>query len=125
MSYNDINSLRKKDLVEQIEKMKGKDIFDSHIKDLCNQIKKLTESLNQVTEASEKITSEFVIVKNVNVNLENQFVNLKKLQAKAEQYNRRNNLEISGISNEIPDDDLENHVIKICKNPTYDHQVYK
>ena len=64
MSYNDINSLRKKDLVEQIEKMKGKDIFDSHIKDLCNQIKKLTESLNQVTEANEKITSEFVIVKN-------------------------------------------------------------
>ena len=125
MSYNDINSLRKKDLVEQIEKMKGKDIFDSHIKDLCNQIKKLTESLNQVTEASEKITSEFVIVKNVNVNLENRFVNLKKLQAKAEQYNRRNNLEISGISNEIPDDDLENHVIKICKNPTYDYQVYK
>ena len=125
MSYNDINSLRKKDLVEQIEKMKGKDIFDSHIKDLCNQIKKLTESLNQVTEASEKITSEFVIVKNVNVNLENQFVNLKKLQAKAEQYNGRNNLEISGISNEIPDDDLENHVIKICKNPTYDYQVYK
>ena len=125
MSYNDINSLRKKDLVEQIEKMKGKDIFDSHIKDLCNQIKKLTESLNQVTEANEKITSEFVIVKNVNVNLENRFVNLKKLQAKAEQYNRRNNLEISGISNEIPDDDLENHVIKICKNPTYDHQVYK
>ena len=125
MSYNNINSLRKKDLVEQIEKMKGKDIFDSHIKDLCNQIKKLTESLNQVTEANEKITSEFVIVKNVNVNLENRFVNLKKLQAKAEQYNRRNNLEISGISNEIPDDDLENHVIKICKNPTYDYQVYK
>ena len=41
MSYNDINSMRKKDLVEQIEKMKGKVIFDSHIKDLCNQIKSL------------------------------------------------------------------------------------
>ena len=116
MSYNDINSMRKKDLVEQIEKMKGKVIFDSHVKDLCNQIKKLTESLNQVTEANEKITSELVIVKNVNVNLENRFVNLEKLQAKAEQYNRRNNLEISGISNEIPEDDLENHVIKFRKN---------
>ena len=87
MSYDDINSMRKKDLVEQIAKMKGKVIFDSYVKDLCNQIEKLTESLNQVTAANEKITSELVIVKNVNVNLENQIVNLEKLRAKAEQYN--------------------------------------
>ena len=116
MSYDDINSMRKKDLVEQIAKMKGKVIFDSYVKDLCNQIEKLTESLNQVTAANEKITSELVIVKNVNVNLENQIVNLEKLKAKAEQYNWRNNVEISEISNEIPDDDLENHIIEICKN---------
>ena len=87
MSYDDINSMRKKDLVEQIAKMKGKVIFDSYVKDLCNQIEKLTESLNQVTAANEKITSELVIVRNVNVNLENQIVNLEKLKAKAEQYN--------------------------------------
>ena len=95
---------------------KGKVIFDSHVKDLCNQIEKLIESLNQVTAANEKITSELVIVKNVNVNLENRIVNLEKLQAKAGQYNRRNNVEISGILNKIPDDDLENHVIESCKN---------
>ena len=116
MSYDDINSMRKKGLVEQNEKMKGKVIFHSHVKDLCNQIEKLTESLNQVTAASERIHRELVIVKNVNVNLENRSVNLEKLQAKAEQYNRRDNVEISGILNEIPDDDLENHVIEICKN---------
>ena len=63
MSYDDINSMRKKDLVEQIAKMKGKVIFDSYVKDLCNQIEKLTESLNQVTTANEKITSELVIVR--------------------------------------------------------------
>ena len=97
--------------------MEGKVIFDSHAKDLCNhQIQKVTESLNQVTAANEKITSELVIVKNVNVNLENQIVDFEKLQAKAEQYNRRSNVEISGISNEIPDEDLENNVIEICKN---------
>ena len=113
MSYDDINSIRKKDLVEQIEKMKGKVIFDSYVKDPCNQIEKLTESLNQVTARNEKMTSGLVIVKNNNVNLENRIVNFKKLQGKAEQYNRRNNVEISGISKEIPDDDLENHVIEI------------
>ena len=47
--------------------------------------------------------------------LENRIVNLEKLQAKAEQYNRRNNVEI-GISNEIPDEDIENNVIEISKN---------
>ena len=113
MSYDDINSIRKKDLVEQIEKMKGKVIFDSYVKDPCNQIEKLTESLNQVTARNEKMTSGLVIVKNNNVNLENRIVNFKKLQGKAEQYNRKNNVEISGISKEIPDDDLENHVIEI------------
>ena len=71
MSYNDINSIRKKDLVEKIEKMKGYNIFDGHVNDLCNQIEMLTESLNQVTAASESITSMLVIVNNVTVNLEN------------------------------------------------------
>ena len=114
MSYDDINSMRKKDLVAQIEKMKDKVTFNSHAKDLCNQIEKLTESLKQVTAANEKITSELVMVKNVNVNRENQIVNLEKLQTKAEQYNRRKSVEISGILNKIPNDDLENHVIEIC-----------
>ena len=58
MSYDDINSMRKIDLVKQIEKMNGKVIFDSHVKDLCNQIEKLTESLDQVMAANEKTTSE-------------------------------------------------------------------
>ena len=97
MSYNDINSIRKKDLVEKIEKMKSNIIFDTHVKDLCNQIEKLTESLNHVTAVNERITSMLVIVNNVTVNLENRIIHLEKLQAKAEQYNRKNNTEISRI----------------------------
>ena len=62
--------MRKKELVVWIEKMKGKFIFDSHAKDLCNEIENLTESLIQVTAANQEITSELVIVKNANVNLE-------------------------------------------------------
>ena len=79
-------------------------------------MEKLTESLNQVTATNEELTSELVIVKNVNVDLGNRVTNLEKLQAKAEQYNRRNNVEISGIPNEIPDEGLENNAIMICKN---------
>ena len=96
--------------------MKGKVIFGSHVKNLFNQTEKLTESFNQVMAANEKFTSELVIIKNINVDLENRIVNLKKLQAKTEKYNRRNNVEISGISNKIPDEDLKNNATEICKD---------
>ena len=56
------------------------------------------------------------MVKNVNINLENPTLILNQSSAKAEQYNRKNNVEISGILNEIPDESLKNHVIEICKN---------
>ena len=50
--------------------MKGNSIVDSHIKDLCYQVEKLTESLNQLISANEKTSSELIIGKNVNTNLE-------------------------------------------------------
>ena len=105
--------MRKKDLVEQIEEMKDKVILDCYVKDLCNQIKKLTESLNQERAVNERITNELVIVKHVKVNLENRIISFEKLQAKAEQYDRRNSVEISGMLNEITEEDLENNVTEI------------
>ena len=42
----DINAMKKRDLVDQIEKMKGKVIVGCHVKDLCHQIEKLTEMLH-------------------------------------------------------------------------------
>ena len=74
-----------------------------HIKDLCNEIEQLTKTLNEVMAANEKITSKLVIVRNVNINLQNQLVNLKELLVKDANYHRRNNVEISGISNKILD----------------------
>ena len=65
---------------------------------------------------NERLTSELPIVKNVNNVLENRIVNLEKQLSKNEQYGRRNNVEISGISNQIPDQDLEESVVKICED---------
>ena len=61
-------------------------------------------------------TNELTIVKKVNNVLENRIVNLEKQLSKNEQYDRRNNVEISGISNQIPDRDLEENVVNICKD---------
>ena len=106
--------MKKQDLVDQIEKMKGKVVIGSHLKDLCHQIEKLSERLN-VVATNEKITSELLIVINVNSNLEKRIATLEKLQAKTEPYNRKKNKEISGIPNDSLDNDLEEKVIKICK----------
>ena len=65
---------------------------------------------------NEKIISELLIVKNVNSNLEKCITTSEELQAKAVQYSRRNNVEISGISNDVLDNDLEEKVIEICKD---------
>ena len=46
--YDDVNSIKKGDLVDQIEKLKGKVAVGSHVKDLCHQIEKLAEKLNDV-----------------------------------------------------------------------------
>ena len=46
--YDDVNSIKKGDLVDQIEKLKGKVVVGSHVKDLCHQIEKLVEKLNDV-----------------------------------------------------------------------------
>ena len=40
------------------------------------------------------------------------------------QYSRRNNVEISGISDEVPDENLEGKVIDICKGAGIDSKHY-
>ena len=65
---------------------------------------------------NEGLTSELTVVKNVNSILEIRVVNLEKQLSKNEQYGGRSNVEMSGISNQIPDHDLEGNIIKICKD---------
>ena len=72
--------------------------------------------MDRLVTANEKLNSELLIVGNFNQNLQNWIINLEKQQSKSEQYSRRNNVEISGISNEDLDQNLEQTVIGICKD---------
>ena len=38
LSFNEINAVKKKDLVNKIEKLKGKVAVDNNIKNLCDQV---------------------------------------------------------------------------------------
>ena len=115
LNYDANNAIKKKDLVDYIEKMKGKVVADNQIQNLCNEIANLSDNVKSLVSTNERLTSELPIVKNVNNVLENRIVNLEKQLSKNEQYGRRNNVEISGISNQIPDQDLEENV-KIWKD---------
>ena len=107
-----INGMKKKYLVYHIENFKEKVVAGNDIQGLFNRISELPESVDRLVTANEKLNSELLIVRNVNQNLQNRIVNLQKQQSKSEQYNRRNNVEITGISNEC--------VIRIWKDSGID-----
>lgn len=54
LSYDEINAMKKRDLVNQIEKRRGNLIEGSHIKDLYHQIGKLTKNVNDVMATNKK-----------------------------------------------------------------------
>ena len=53
-------------------------------------------------------------MKNVNTKLEERIVGLEKNQAKSEPYSGCNNNELSGIPNNIPEDNLKKVMIDTC-----------
>ena len=57
-----------------------------------------------------------MVGKNVNNIFKNRIINLENRLSKNERYGPQNNVEISGISNEISDQDLAENIIKICKD---------
>ena len=71
-----------------------------------------------------KISSQVMVVSNANTILLTSVTELEKQQAKMEQYSRRNNVKISGISNEVSDEDLEEKVIGIYKESGIDLNPY-
>ena len=109
-----INAIKKSELVQKIITLKGKVIVDSDISNLCNQISKLNNTISQLHSTNEKIRSELAVVKNVNTKLQERIISLEKNQAKFEQYGRRNNTELSGIPNDIPENNLEKVVVDTC-----------
>ena len=83
--------------------MKGKVVADNQIQNLCNEIANLSDNVKSLLSTNARLTSELSIVKNLNNVVENRIVNLEKQLPKNEQYGRRNNVEVSGILNQIPD----------------------
>ena len=117
LPYDAINGMKKKDLVDHIENLKGKVVVGNNIQGLFNQISKLSENVDCLMTANEKLNSELLIVRNVSQNLQNRTINLNNI---TEQYNRLNSVEIYGISNEVSDQNLEQTITGICTDSRID-----
>ena len=89
-------------------------------KKLCDEISQLSTSVNNPMTENGKTISQLMLVSNINTLLVTRVTELEKQQAKMEQYSRRNNVEISGTSNEVSDENLEKKVIDICKDSGID-----
>ena len=75
----------------------------------------LSDNVKSLVSTNERLTGELTFIKNVNNMFESRIVNLEKQLSENKQSGCCNNIEISGILNQIPDQDLEEN-IKICKD---------
>ena len=116
LSDNAISALKKADLVQQIINLRGKVTVDSDLRNLCDQISNLSETITSLATANQQINSELAVIKIVNSKLEKRVIDLEKNhQVKSKQYNRRKSVEFSNIPNDIPDNQLESKIIQICR----------
>ena len=83
--FDAINAIKKKDLVDYIEKIKGKAVVDKQVQKLCSKIANLSENVKSLVSTNERLTSELMVIKSVNNILENRIVNLEKQLSKNEE----------------------------------------
>ena len=57
LSYDQLNAMKKKDLVNHIENLKAKDTVDATIKKLCDEISQLSTSVNNLMTENGKLVA--------------------------------------------------------------------
>ena len=72
--------MKKKDLVNEIEKLKGKVVVENNIKNLCDQVYRFSENFAKLMESNEKLSSQFIAVENVNNLLKKRVAELEKIK---------------------------------------------
>ena len=80
LSDNAISALKKADLVRQIINLRGKVTIDSDLRNLCDQISNLSQTITSLATANQQINSELAVIKIVNSKLEKRVIDLKKNQ---------------------------------------------
>ena len=82
LSDSAINAMKKNDLAQKIINLKGKVVVDTDIHNLCNEIKKISDTIEQLSKTNDKIYSELTVVQNVDTKLEKRIIDLPLLGMK-------------------------------------------
>ena len=93
--------------------MKGKVVAHNQIQNLYSEITNVSDNFKILGNTNGRPTIELTVVKNVDNILANRIVNLEKQLSRNEKYGLCNNVEISWISNQISNQDLEKNIRKI------------
>ena len=78
LSDNAISALKKAGLFQQIIFLRGEVIVDSDLRNFCDQISKLSETITKLATTKQQINSELAIFKVVNSKLEKRLIDLEK-----------------------------------------------
>ena len=60
LSYDQINAMKKKDLVNHIENLKGKVTVDATIKKLCDEISQVSTSVSNLMTENGEVSSQLM-----------------------------------------------------------------
>ena len=129
-TYPNLVTLNKEKLLENALEMRGIIIQSQKENDLSNHIINIMNKMDFISTELLAVKDELKVIKNENKSLkkriveledyadqsDDQFYQLEKRMNKLEQYTRRENIEISGISDELPQDKLEGTVMEVLKS---------
>ena len=104
-----------------MKNMEGKVAVNVLIKMLYDDVSQLSTSVKNLMTENEKFSSQLIAVSNIDTLLVACVTVIEKQQTKMEQYS---NVEITCISNDVPDENLERKVIDICKAAGIDLKPY-
>ena len=76
LTYDAFNAIKKKDVIDYVEKMMDKVVTENQVQNLCSEIANLSVNVKSLVSTSERLTSEPTVIKNINYILENRIVNL-------------------------------------------------
>ena len=128
--YKNLTSLTKDKLLEKALEMKGIMIEKQTEIDLSHHIIKILSKLDEVTEEISTLKQDLSIVKEANILLkrrvsdledyadqsDEQIFTLEKRMNKLEQYTRKENIEISGIADDVSPENLDKTVVELLDN---------
>ena len=114
MDKNQLNRIKKDDIIDIIKKNKELINETTTLKEIKDSLKSIQDNIiNIIVNENNKLKEKVNVMESVNKKLTDRVVEVERNQWATNQYRRRNNIEINGIPNFVENKCLENTVCTI------------